>query len=78
MTMMVEELKQRHPVEIAEELEDLPEEEVLSILHQLPSELASDVLEQLRPRLSARLSPISIGMKPATSWRRWSPMTPWT
>ena len=51
----VEELKGRHPAEIAEELEDLPEEETLQILHRLPREVASDVLEQLRPRLSARL-----------------------
>ncbi|MFQ6033716.1 MAG: magnesium transporter [Candidatus Bipolaricaulia bacterium] len=53
--MKLEELKERHPAEIAAELEDLPEEEVLQILHRLPRELASDVLEQLRPRLSARL-----------------------
>ncbi len=51
----VEELKQRHPAEIAQDLEDLSQEEILQILQQLPPGLAGDVLEQLRPRLSAWL-----------------------
>ena len=55
LKLKIEELKGRHPAEIAAELEDLPDGEILQILHQLPREVASDVLEQLRPRLSARL-----------------------